>query len=95
LDPPDSSGMIVGSPAVQSLGQMAFGPGNVLFIGDNAAAEILAVEIADACNFSAVPRHEHKAGAPIGAISDPIVRYLRITHARPRGHTGGVLSAGS
>lgn len=44
---PDSSGMIVGSPAVQSLGQMAFGPGNVLFIGDNTGAQILAVEVAD------------------------------------------------
>ena len=45
---PDSSGMVVGAPAVQSLGQMAFGPGNVLFIGDNAGAQILAVEIDDA-----------------------------------------------
>lgn len=44
---PDETGMIVGSPAVQSLGQMAFGPGNVLFIGDNTGAQILAVEIAD------------------------------------------------
>src|SRR5688572_26163254 len=45
---PDSSGMIVGSPAVQSLGQMAFGPGNVLFIGDNTGAQVLAVEVDDA-----------------------------------------------
>ena len=44
---PDSSGMILGAPAAQSLGQMAFGPGNVLFIGDNTGAQILAVEIAD------------------------------------------------
>jgi hypothetical protein len=45
---PATSGMVVGSPAVKSLGQMAFGPGNVLFIGDNAGAQILAVEIDDA-----------------------------------------------
>jgi hypothetical protein len=45
---PDSAGMIVGAPAVKSLGHMAFGPGNVLFIGDNAGAQILAVEIDDA-----------------------------------------------
>jgi hypothetical protein len=44
---PDSSGMIRGAPAFQSLGHMAFGPGNVLFIGDNSGAQILAVEIAD------------------------------------------------
>ena len=45
---PDSSGMVVGAPAVQSLGHMAFGPGNVLFIGDNTGAQILAIEVADA-----------------------------------------------
>ena len=44
---PEASGMILGSPAVKSLGHMAFGPGNVLFIGDNTAAQILAVEIDD------------------------------------------------
>ena len=44
---PDSSGMILGAPAVQSLGHMAFGPGNVLFIGDNTGAQIVAVEITD------------------------------------------------
>src|SRR5687768_9264110 len=45
---PEPSGMVFGSPTVQSLGHMAFGPGNVLFIGDNDGAQILAVEIADA-----------------------------------------------
>jgi hypothetical protein len=44
---PEPSGMIRGNPAVKSLGHMAFGPGNVLFIGDNVGAQILAVEIAD------------------------------------------------
>src|SRR5262245_25474823 len=45
---PDSSGMTVGNVAAKSLGHMAFGPGNVLFIGDNAGAQIIAVEIDDA-----------------------------------------------
>ena len=45
---PEPSGMTVGSPEVKSLGQLAFGPGNVLFIGDNDAAQILAVEVSDA-----------------------------------------------
>jgi hypothetical protein len=36
-----------GAPAVKSLGQLAFGPGNVLFIGDNDGAQIVAVEIDD------------------------------------------------
>ena len=37
-----------GAPAIKSLGQLAFGPGNVLFIGDNDGAQIFAVEIEDA-----------------------------------------------
>ena len=37
-----------GAPAITSLGQLAFGPGNVLFIGDNDGAQIFAVEIDDA-----------------------------------------------
>ncbi|MDA1080178.1 MAG: hypothetical protein O2973_00660 [Gemmatimonadetes bacterium] len=41
-------GIHVGSPDVKTLGQMAFGPGNVLFIGDNDGAQILAVEVNDA-----------------------------------------------
>ena len=45
---PTPYGMIVGNPTFQSLGHMAFGPGNVLFIGDNTGAQILAVEVADA-----------------------------------------------
>lgn len=45
---PAPSGMITGTVAAKSLGHMAFGPGNVLFIGDNAGAQILAVEIDDA-----------------------------------------------
>ena len=45
---PEPSGMTVGNPAVKSLGHMAFGPDNVLFIGDNAGAQILAIEIDDA-----------------------------------------------
>ena len=44
---PEPSGMTLGNPAFKSLGQMAFGPGNVLFIGDNTGAQVLAVEVAD------------------------------------------------
>ena len=44
---PTPNGMVVGNPAFQSLGHMAFGPGNVLFIGDNSGAQILAIEVAD------------------------------------------------
>ena len=49
---PEPSGMVVGNPTVKSLGQLAFGPGNVLFIGDNDGAQILAVEMPDAAKGS-------------------------------------------
>jgi hypothetical protein len=45
---PDSNGMVRGAPDVKSLGQLAFGPGNVLFVGDNDGAQIHAIELPDA-----------------------------------------------
>jgi hypothetical protein len=38
-------GMAVGAPDVSSLGAMTFGPSNILFIGDNVAGNVLAVQI--------------------------------------------------
>lgn len=49
---PATDGMIVGAPPAKSLGQLAFGPGNVLFIGDNDGAQVIAVEVADAARGS-------------------------------------------
>jgi hypothetical protein len=45
---PATNGMLLGAPPAKSLGQLAFGPGNVLFIGDNDGAQVIAVEVADA-----------------------------------------------
>jgi hypothetical protein len=42
---PDPNGMVRGAPDVKSLGQLAFGPNNVLFIGDNDGAQIHAIEV--------------------------------------------------
>jgi hypothetical protein len=46
-DPEAAFGMRRGAPDVKSLGVMAFGPQNTLFIGDSEGAQILAVEIED------------------------------------------------
>ena len=40
-------GLTMGSPAIKSVGPLAFGPEGVLFIGDNAGASIFAVDVAD------------------------------------------------
>ena len=41
-------GLAVGTPAIKSVGPLAFGPGGVLFIGDNVGAAIFAVDAGDA-----------------------------------------------
>jgi hypothetical protein len=45
---PDASGLVRGAPDLKSIGQLAFGPGNVLFVGDNDGAQIHAIELSDA-----------------------------------------------
>jgi len=41
------AGMTVGAPDVQSAGTLAFGPNNVLFIGDSQSAAVFAVDVHD------------------------------------------------
>ncbi len=40
-------GLNVGTPAIKSVGPLAFGPAGILFIGDNAGASIFAVDAGD------------------------------------------------
>ena len=40
-------GLTMGSPAIKSVGPLAFGPDGVLFIGDNAGASIFAIDVGD------------------------------------------------
>ena len=46
----ENLGLNVGTPAIKSVGPLAFGPGGVLFIADNVGASITAVDVADAGN---------------------------------------------
>ncbi len=41
-------GLSAGTPAIKSVGSLAFGPGGVLFIADNVGASIFAVDVSDA-----------------------------------------------
>lgn len=43
-------GLTIGSPAIKSVGPLAFGPEGVLFIGDNAGASIFAIDVGDPGN---------------------------------------------
>ena len=41
-------GLEVGTPGIKSIGPLAFGPGGILFAGDNAGAAIFAIDVGDA-----------------------------------------------
>ena len=40
-------GLQVGTPRIQSVGAITFGPGDILFIADNVSATVFAVDVAD------------------------------------------------
>ena len=40
-------GLEVGTPRIQSVGAITFGPGDILFVADNVAATVFAVDVAD------------------------------------------------
>src|SRR3990172_138087 len=40
-------GLELGSPSIKSIGSLAFGPDGILFVADNAAATIFAIDIGD------------------------------------------------
>ena len=40
----DDFGLEVGTPAIKSVGPLAFGPEGILFIGDNGGAAIFAID---------------------------------------------------
>ena len=40
-------GLEVGTPGIKSVGPLAFGPDEILFVGDNVGAAIFAIDVAD------------------------------------------------
>jgi hypothetical protein len=65
-------GMTVGAPDVSSLGAMTFGPGNILFIGDNMAGNVLAVQIDE-------PASSNQAPIDVTGIDGKIAQLLGTT----------------
>jgi hypothetical protein len=75
-DPRDHDGMRRGAPEAKSLGAMAFGTGNVLFIGDSEGGVILAVEIEDAATAGGainITGIDGKLAQVLGTTADNVV----------------------
>ena len=43
----DKFGLEMGTPAIKSVGPLAFGPEGILFVGDNRGASIFAIDLGD------------------------------------------------
>src|SRR6476660_6690206 len=72
---PPSNGMVSGPVDAKSFGAMTFGPGNVLFLADNDAEAVYALEIADAAKASAkidVAGIDAKIAQALGTTADQI-----------------------
>ncbi|HVE36009.1 MAG TPA: hypothetical protein VNC18_20755 [Gemmatimonadaceae bacterium] len=72
---PPSNGMISGPVDAKSFGAMTFGPGNVLFLADNDAEAVYALEIADAGKSSAkveMAGIDAKIAQALGTTADQI-----------------------
>lgn len=71
-------GMTVGAPDLQSAGTLAFGPENVLFIGDSQGAAVFAVDVKDAGKDSAaepiaIKGIDVKIASLLGTTPDAVV----------------------
>jgi hypothetical protein len=87
-DAGDDFGLRLGAPAVQSLGAMTFGPGNVLFIGDSEGAQIHAIEIADATPAQNTPIDvtgiDARIAQALGTAADQILIHDLAVHPQSR-----------
>ncbi len=82
-------GLQVGTPAVASVGPITFGPDDVLFVADNTAATIFAIDVGDRDDEGDVDAFDlddldSRLGAFLGcAVEDVIIRDLAV---HPRTH---------
>jgi hypothetical protein len=82
-------GLHVGTPNIKSVGPIAFGPDDVLFVADNVTANVFAIDVADTGDSGAVDAFDlddldAALAAYLGcAIDDVIVRDLAV---HPRSH---------
>jgi hypothetical protein len=84
-------GLERGPAELQSVGPIAFGPGDVLFVGDNAAASILAIDVGAGSGADVGPADafdlddlDGKLAALLGCPTDDVV--IRDMAVHPRAH---------
>jgi hypothetical protein len=79
-------GLVEGTPAMKSAGALAFGPGNILFVGDTAAGMVHAIDVQDTATDSSVAAIEikdidKKIAAALGTTTDNIlIRDMKVHH---------------
>ena len=70
------SSFIIGSPEIQSIKAIAFGPENILFVGDNTGMQLLAIDVKDqkrsSTNALSLPGLNEKFAASMGASKSEI-----------------------
>lgn len=72
--PPPLEGMTKGTPAIKSISALAFGPGGVLFAGDQTAATIFALETGDT-------KEGGKGDVTVNKLDEQIASLLGVTKA--------------
>src|SRR4051812_14788234 len=82
-------GLQVGTPVLESVGPIAFGPDDVLFVADNVTANIFAIDVADDADAAAVDAFDvddldTKLAAFLGCNRDDVV--IRDLAVHPRSH---------
>jgi len=80
-------GLVEGTPAMKSAGALAFGPGNILFVGDTEAGMIHAIDVQDSATDGSAAAIEikdidRKIAAALGTTPDNIlIRDMKVHHA--------------
>ena len=80
-------GLVEGTPALKSAGALAFGPDNILFVGDTDAGMIHAIDVQDTATDSSVaaidvPQIDRKIAAALGTTADDIlIRDMKVHRA--------------
>jgi hypothetical protein len=82
-------GLQVGTPGIESVGPITFGPGDVLFVADNATANVFAIDVADEGDEAGVDALDvddidTKLAAFLGCSADDVI--LRDLAVHPRTH---------
>jgi hypothetical protein len=80
-------GLVEGTPAMKSAGALAFGPGNVLFVGDTDAGMVHAIDVQDTATDASVapidiPEIDRKLAAVLDTTPDDIlIRDMKVHRA--------------